>query len=191
MSDNEKKPLIFCAVLLIGIIGAIFVNRQADELLHSFPDVPFFLEITVADNVEFDIENRFEISSFFTTNQEPNFERTGGRSLGENLEIGETAFTLPVRPAHIRAGEIVEFQIYQLTQAGITADNTNRFQDNEWVSDDGWLIDETIFYLTFEVVAEGEALMLEITKSRYENGNYIHIQVDEIRFVNHYFGRNS
>jgi len=42
MSDNAKKPLIFCAVLLIGIIGVIFVNRQADELLHSFLDVPFF-----------------------------------------------------------------------------------------------------------------------------------------------------
>ena len=186
MRDYIKRFFLFCFELLIIMLGVLLVGCQNDEVPAISFDVPLFLEITTADDTQFDEDNRFEIAGFFTISQRSGSVRSGGQYRVENVEIGETEFGLPVRPTYVTAGEVVVFQIYQITAEMIAKDDTNRFQDQEWVSDQGWLMDETIFGLTVEFVVENETGRLEITKTRYENGN--HIQVDEIRFMNHYLG---
>ena len=189
MKDYTKRFFTCCFALFIVILGTILVGCKNDEREYNFPDVPLFLEITATDNDQFDYENRFEISSTLMISQRPGFVRTSANYWIENVEIGETEFPLPIRPSYIRQNEIVEFEIYQITEEMVVTDDTNRFQDNEWISDQGWIIDETIFYLTVEFVVENETGRFEITKTRYENGN--HVQVDEIRFINHYLGNDD
>jgi len=187
MSNTRKKNTFTLGFsLLIIFFGMLMISCQSIEEKNDFPEISLFFEITVEEGIEFDYVNRFEFSSFHTSTQRQGFGRSGAHWQLYNAEIGEVSFTVPGRPAYIKQGEVVEFQIYQITQEMIVADDTNRFQDNEWISDNGWLIDRAIFYLTVEFIVENEVGSFEITKRRYENGEYL--KVDEIRFINHYLG---
>ena len=188
--NTIKNFFIFCSVILIVILSVILLRFQKDksEEPSMLYHLPFFLEIQVADDIIFDHENQFGFPISFMINQRSDFIRTSIDYRVENIEVGETNLSIPISTANIKSGEIIELKIHQFTQEMIISDDTNRFQENEWVSDDGWLIDETVFFITLELMEENETGRFKITKTRYENGN--HIQVDEIRFINHYLGNN-
>ena len=200
---NNKRFFIVCFTIAIVVclsIAIVILNhfRKNKDDIGLFVTIPLFLEVTAADDVEFDHENQFGFPVVYMFHQEPDVPRILNVQWGQNVSIGETEFSIPISIPNIKEGEVAELQIYQMSQKMI-------IEEDEWVSDSGWLIDESVFYITIELVVEDETNRFEIVKTRYEKGNHVQVEdshfyeiikndhakgkpVDEIRFMNHYLG---